>query len=64
MKLKDKYCYKCANKHAMKGCLTCFGGKHFEEITKVDTSKIHLSKSGEVVSEENTIPKEFRFVNL
>ena len=64
MKLKDKYCYKCANQYTMKGCLTCFGGKHFKAVPKIDTSKLHLSESGEIISEENHIPKEFSQLNL
>lgn len=51
MILKDKYCYKCANQYTRKGCLFCFGGRHFKEIPKVDTSKFCIKK-GEVVQRE------------
>ena len=48
MTCKDKYCYRCTSQYTMRRCLFCFGGRHFEEIPKVDITKFRI-KNGEVV---------------
>lgn len=55
MTLKDKYCNKCANQYTMKGCLTCFNGRHFKDVPKIDVSKLRISESGQIISEDNPI---------